>query len=327
MIFKKRLCDKIDSKQPRNEDYIMQSQSKYIEIYKNTQLVFEEILNIIENLYERYTPKEIKCRKNRHLQKQADSVIISCVVWGMMNGLTTQRAIYRSVRSTLNIGNFPERSRFNRLCNHLVIAIKIIRLRFVIEYANPKAELFAIIDSFPSPLCKPIRNRRAKVLSQIADIGYNSTKKQLYYGLKVSAMVTKTGYPLAYTVTKASIHDINMVETLSYEYAIRKLLGDKGYISSSLQEKLAKRHIILSTPVRKNSKTQKKVDDHLLSEHRKVIETVFSSWEKLGAQSFKSRSLSGVESRFECLLLVYCLMLNKDQKRYGNTLRYSLGYF
>lgn len=72
----------------------------------------------------------------------------------------------------------------------------------------------------------------------------------------------------------------------------------------------------LSTLVRKNNKHQKKGDDNLLITYWKVIETVFASCGKLGAQRFESRLLSGFESRFEYILLVYCLMLNKAQKRY-----------
>ncbi|EIQ7097443.1 IS982 family transposase [Enterococcus faecalis] len=305
----------------------MQSQPKYLEIYTDTQLMFSEILEIIQSLYKRYVPIQIKQRKNVHLLKQPDVVIISCIIWGMMNGLTAQRAIYRSVRSVLAIENFPDRSRFTRLCANLTIAIKIIRYRFIIEQANPKDQLFAIIDSFPSPLCKPVRNRRAKVLSEIADIGYNSTKKQHFYGLKISAMVTKNGFPLTYTVTKASIHDVNMAETLAFDCPVEKLLGDKGYISSCMQERLLDKGIELSTPLKKNAKNSEKVDDSLVSEHRKVIETVFSSWENLGVQNFKSRSVLGFESRLESILLVYCLMLYKAQERYGETLKYSLGRF
>lgn len=305
----------------------MQSQTKYIEIYTNTQLMFSEILGIIQSLYQKYVPCQIRERKNVHLMKQPDFVIISCIIWGMMNGLTTQRAIYRSVRSVLLLENFPDRSRFTRLCCHLAIAIKIIRYRFVLEHANSKDQLFAIIDSFPSPFCKPVRNRRAKVLSEIADIGYNSTKKMFYYGVKISVMVTKTGFPLTYTVTKASIHDVKMVETLAYDCPVRKLLGDKGYISSDLQEKLFNQEILLSTPLKSNARNKNKIDDSLLLKHRKVIETVFSNWEKLGIQNFKSRSLLGFESRLESILLVYCLMLSKANDRYGNTLKYSLGRF
>ncbi|HFE9850588.1 TPA: IS982 family transposase [Enterococcus faecalis] len=289
--------------------------------------MFSEILEIIQSLYSRYVLGKIKNRKNVHFYLQPDTIIIACIIWGMMNGLTTQRSIYRSVRSILVLENFTERSRFTRLCVNLVIAIKIIWYHFVIEHANPRDHLFAIIDSFPSPLCKSVRNIRAKVLSEVADIGYNSTKKLHFYGLKISLMVTKTGFPLIYTVTKASIHDVNMAEKLSFGCPIEKLLGDKGYISSNMQKRLLNKGIELYTPLKKNAKNSDKIDDSLLAEHRKVIETVFSSWENLGIQNFKSRSLLGFESRLESILLVYCLMLSKTQERYGDTLKYFLGRF
>jgi len=56
-----------------------------VEIYTNTQLVFSEILTIIDELYQKYAPISVKNRKNKHLQKQPDTVIISCVIWGMIN--------------------------------------------------------------------------------------------------------------------------------------------------------------------------------------------------------------------------------------------------
>lgn len=44
-------------------------------------------------------------------------------------------------------------------------------------------------------------------------------------------------------------------------------------------------------------------------------------------QNSKSRSLLGFENRLGSILLVYYLMLSKAQKRYGGTLKYSLGRF
>lgn len=169
-----------------------------------------------------------------------------------MNGLTTQRAIKCSVRSILSLENFPDRSRFTRLCTNLTIAIRIIRYRFVIKYANPNNQLFAIIDSFPCPSCKPVRNRRANVLSEVADIGYNSTKKIYFFGWKISTVVTKNRFSLTDTVTKVPIHDVNMAETPVFDFPIEKLLVDKGYISSNMQERLLGKKIELSTPLKKH---------------------------------------------------------------------------
>ena len=59
---------------------------------------------------------------------------------------------------------------------------------------------------------------------------------------------------------------------------------------------------------------------------RKTVETVFSSLEKLGCQNFNSRSVKGLESRFESILLAYSVLLSRAQRRFEGTLRYSLGY-
>jgi len=185
----------------------------------------------------------------------------------------------------------------------------------------------AIVDSFPSPVCKEIRNRRAKVLGSIAEIGYNSTKEMYYYGVKISAAVTETGFPIAYVVSSLKIHDVQLLETIVNEVTVSHILGDKGYISGSIQEKIAQKGVTVTTPLRKNMKGADKINDTLLGKRRKKIETVFSSLEKLGIQDFRSRSLLGFESRLESILLVYCLMLDNARERFGNTLKYSLGCF
>ncbi|NTQ65755.1 hypothetical protein HQ886_13210, partial [Enterococcus faecium] len=56
-----------------------------------------------------------------------------------------------------------------------------------------------------------------------------------------------------------------------------------------------------------------------------TVETVFSSLEKLGCQNFNSRSVKGLESRFESILLAYSVLLSRTQRRFEGTLRYSLG--
>ena len=66
---------------------------------------------------------------------------------------------------------------------------------------------FLILDSFPVPVCQPIRNYWAKIFHRYADIGYKATKKIYYYGFKVHAIISDDGYIFDYVVTKASVHD------------------------------------------------------------------------------------------------------------------------
>ena len=49
----------------------------------------------------------------------------------------------------------------------------------------------SIIDSFPIPLCQPIRNFKSKGLGDYANVGYNATKGQYFYGCKCHASVSE----------------------------------------------------------------------------------------------------------------------------------------
>lgn len=128
-------------------------------------------------------------------------------------------------------------------------------------------------------------------------------------------------------VSSPKIHDVQLLKTLVSQAPVSHILGKKGYISGSIQEKIARKDVTVSTSLRKNMKDADKINDTLLGKRRKKIETVFSSLERLGIQDFRSRSILGFESRLESILLVYCLMLNRARERFGNTLKYSLGCF
>ena len=101
---------------------------KYTEHYTDTFITFKEIMRTVSNIYHNCVPDKIKNRRNTDQLKQRDTVIIACVIWGIINGYTSQRATYRAVCSVLfPNGDFPSRSRFTRLSSNLAYTIKIIR--------------------------------------------------------------------------------------------------------------------------------------------------------------------------------------------------------
>ena len=109
---------------------------------------------------------------------------------------------------------------------------------------------------------------------------------------------------MAYTLTKASLHDIKMVRTLISQYPCQAILADEGYISKSLKSYLAKRGIWFWTPRRSNM-TPYSYDDSLLRRLRRRIETVFSGLESLfDIENNYGRSLAGFQTRLEQCLLV-----------------------
>lgn len=75
-------------------------------------------------------------------------------------------------------------SRFNRRARQLLPLIYMIR-----HVLNQEADLsgkILIIDSFPVPVCKPVRNYQVKIFRGAADIGYKATKKSLLLWLQGS---------------------------------------------------------------------------------------------------------------------------------------------
>ena len=164
-----------------------------------------------------------------------------------------------------------------------------------------------IIDSFPVPVCQPIRNRRAKIFRGYADIGYKATKKIYYYGFKVHAIVSDDGYLLDYIVTKASVHDAKeTVELITNAHPDnRYLLGDEGYLGKNLHQRLEQMGYTLWTPYRKNMKNAQKHNKHYLMALRRTIESDFSLLSYYNAENNRARSLAGFQERLEVAILAY----------------------
>ncbi|MGZ7153898.1 IS982 family transposase, partial [Streptococcus pyogenes] len=84
----------------------------------------------------------------------------------------SQRHFYKICR-LFPYGRLLERSRFNRRSRQLIWLVQLIR-KAMNDRINP--DDIAIIDSFPLPLCQPVRNHRASIFKGKADIGYNASK-------------------------------------------------------------------------------------------------------------------------------------------------------
>ncbi|ARD97603.1 transposase (plasmid) [Lactococcus lactis subsp. lactis] len=192
--------------------------------------------------------------------------------------------------------NFLEYSRFVRRCNALLPSIQLICQALV--FKEVEGIDVSIIDSFPIPLCQPIRNFRSKVLDDYANIGYNATNEQYFYGCKCHALVSESGYVIDYTITPASIADSTMAEEVLSQFGTPIVLGDMGYLGQVLHDRL----------------------------ELKEIERVFSFLTNLGADRCKSRSPQGFQLKLEMILLAYSLLLKSAKSLEPETLRYSIGY-
>ncbi|MCT0080380.1 IS982 family transposase [Lactococcus lactis] len=282
--------------------------------------VFVYLLTSIEAIYQTSVPLEVQNRKNVHLAT-SDCLVITCYLWGVLHFSETLKAKHQLAQSLFP--NFLEYSRFVHRCNALLLSIQLIRQALV--FKEVEGIDVSIIDSFPIPLCQPIRNFRSKVLGDYANIGYNATKGQYFYGCKCHALVSESGYVIDYVISPASIGDSTMAEEVLSQFGTPIVLGDMGYLGQVLQDRLELKEIELITPVRMNTK-KKDITFPNFSKRRKVIERVFSFLTNLGAERCKSRSSYGFQVKLEMTLLTYSLILKSAKTVNSMTLRYSTGY-
>ena len=262
------------------------------------QVSFSRLNIICRCLYKIYAPDALKQRRNINRCKISDSSILAMLIWQASLGVESQR---RFCEKLVNLSH----SRFNRRARMLLPLIYLIR-----HGLNEEVDLsgdILIIDSFPVPVCQPIRNRRAKIFRGYADIGYKATKKIYYYGFKVHAIVSDDGYLLDYIVTKASVHDAKeTVELITNAHPDnRYLLGDEGYLGKNLHQRLEQMGYTLWTPYRKNMKNAQKHNKHYLMALRRTIESDFSLLSYYNAENNRARSLAGFQERLEVAILAY----------------------
>ena len=262
------------------------------------QVSFSRLNIICRCLYKLYAPDALKQRRNINRCKISDSFILAMLIWQASLGVESQR---RFCEKLVNLSH----SRFNRRARMLLPLIYLIR-----HGLNEEVDLsgdILIIDSFPVPVCQPIRNRRAKIFRGYADIGYKATKKIYYYGFKVHAIVSDDGYLLDYIVTKASVHDAKeTVELITNAHSDnRYLLGDEGYLGKNLHQRLEQMGYTLWTPYRKNMKNAQKHNKHYLMALRRTIESDFSLLSYYNAENNRARSLAGFQERLEVAILAY----------------------
>ncbi len=98
-----------------------------------------------------------------------------------------------------------------------------------------------------------------------------------YYGYKLHGVTSLNGVFYSFDLTKASIHDIDMIQDFKQQLSQCVILGDKGYLGRQLQLDLFDHQSIeLNTPLRRQNQKEYKPYYYPFKKARKRIETLFS---------------------------------------------------
>jgi len=177
------------------------------------------------------------------------------------------------------------RSRLNRRLHQLSERLWDDLLYYIYEQRK-KQGLTAqfIIDSFPVCACKNIRIYTSKLLKGESYRGYNASKREYFYGMKVTVLTTTEGQPVKALIWPGKHHDSLILKNFSMQGLPRgsKIYADSGYTDYEYEDVLHEQGIHMVVERRSVTKRPMGLENFInLKAHRQTIERAFAhiaSW-------------------------------------------------
>ena len=133
---------------------------------------------------------------------------------------------------------------------------------------------FALVDSFPLPVCQFARAYRCQRFRGEAAFGKDILTRQTFYGFRVHVHLSWPGLITRFTLAPANVHELSVVPQLAA--GTRGLLvGDRNYWSPSLTEELRQENLALVAPFGSRKRDPRPRFSSTLSRLRYRIDTVF----------------------------------------------------
>lgn len=275
--------------------------------------VYCEIDDFIQK---RYPARSL--RQRGPLPQLSDSEVITMEIVGEYLGLNTEKAIYQYFKRHWEefFPKLPDRSNFVRQCANLWAVKRVIFEHFQSSIGSG----LQIVDSMPLEVCRFVRAKRAKLFRGVAT--YGKWFGQTLYGFKLHLRITRIGMIKGFDLTEANPSDVRVLPQLLEGSHSHWVLGDKGYRSKPLNQKLLEeQNIVLHTPARINEHPSDLID-YALHKHltgiRRLIETVNGQLEQhFHIKTIWARDLWHLISRIirKILSHTYCVWLNLKLNR------------
>ena len=233
---------------------------------------------------------KVQRQSNNFRPQFLDEECITVYLWGILKRRFELRAIYDYTKEHL-LDWFPSLPSYQAFCyrlNRLAPAFQDIAEHWMDRLSEiSDSEMKYLVDSCPIILAKQKRSSHAKVAPEICDKGYNSSRDEYFYGVKLHAFAAHHAGHLptacAMMVSHASDHDLpvarKIMDTCTPFFG-GVLFADKAYIDDEWKTHLAETFDVnLHTP-----RKQKKDDflrgadafSSLISAFRQQIECFFN---------------------------------------------------
>lgn len=271
-------------------------------------VMIDDVWQQIAPLYQRPGPEPTSCSDSELITV---AIVSACRGWRSETQLVQEWAEYRRL-----IPRLPERSRFNRRRRNLMGAINQIR-HIVVTMLDVAQDAYGAIDSLPIPVVAfhlaPARSRDWD--AHAASYGQCASKKQTFFGYRLHLLVTLGGVILDFELSAANADERDVAEDMLGQQPGRTFVGDKGYVSAPLAERLLAQGVQLLALRRINQREQLPAEmTRLIGRFRQIIETVNGQLvEQFGSQHSGAHSFWGLCARLYTNLTAHtlCIQLNR----------------
>ena len=216
-----------------------------------------------------------KIRKGGFEPSLRDSEVITMEIVGEFLGIETDKGIWCYFRAHW-LDFFPRiksRTTFSRQASNLWRYKQQLQ-KFLAQNLGGIEDSIHIVDGFPMPLCHYQRAKNCRLFTGEADFGYCASKDEKYYGFHGHLVISAQGVITGFSLTAANVSEREALWDV-VDGIQGLLIGDKGYLSASLQKDLKFHQLDLQTPKRSNMiETRPKQLVRTLIQTRRLIETV-----------------------------------------------------
>ncbi len=232
------------------------------------------ILIEIQTVCKAYNIDKAKCGPK---PQYPDSFIISLIIIKNLLGMNSESSFLRHLKNNYQttFAKLPEQSWFNRKSKRLQSVCMALQQELVLGHLQDRVR---IVDSTPVPVVKLYRGGYTPCFKRGTEtnFGYCASKKEYYYGVKLSLFITLEGVITNIGIHPANRHDLTAAKEVLKGMDITNLwlIGDKGYYDGELRATLAFHGGHLSVPDKARHAPFMTKEDKPLLAKRSLIETV-----------------------------------------------------
>ncbi|MGV8944978.1 MAG: IS982 family transposase [Lutibacter sp.] len=210
-------------------------------------------------------------------EKMSDLEVVALSLTAEFMSIDSENSLFKQLNNN-QISNLIERSQFNKRRRKLFLFSEEVRTKLASYFLE--FEDYFIVDSMPLEICKFSRHNRIKICKDEFETapskGFCASQNNWFYGYKLHGVCSISRVFHSIDITKASVHDVHFLKNIKQQMSDCVLLGDKGYLSETIQLDLFQTvNIKLETPKRANQ-INYKPQSYVFRKSRKRIETLFS---------------------------------------------------